>query len=73
MDENLYDEFGNYIGPEIEEEEEDEYMDVDQQRSPIEPRSPMDSGSSERDKLAVQIRDATGTLTNMLISLPSNV
>lgn len=60
MDQNLYDEFGNYIGPEIEEEEEDEYMDVDQQRSPIQSRSPMDRSPSEQDKFALQIREATG-------------
>ena len=38
MEEQLYDEFGNYIGPELEDEEEQkEWMDYDRQEP--EPRS----------------------------------
>ena len=69
MDEQLYDEFGNYIGPEIA-DDEDQAMDTDQGRSPIydrspEGRSPMESEQnfpvSEQDKLALSIREASGT------------
>lgn len=35
MDADLYDEFGNYIGPEIESEEEDEDSDDDFNRAKI--------------------------------------
>lgn len=30
-EENLYDEFGNYIGPDLEDDQEDEYLDQAQE------------------------------------------
>lgn len=32
MDQELYDEFGNYVGPELDSDEEDEDADEDQNR-----------------------------------------
>lgn len=35
MDQDLYDEFGNYIGPELDSDEDDEDADDDQDRDDI--------------------------------------
>lgn len=52
MDDNLYDEFGNYIGPELDEEEEEE----EQQQTwmdEVEPEEQMETDQAPSDALSV--------------------
>ncbi|KAL0486234.1 U5 small nuclear ribonucleoprotein [Acrasis kona] len=66
MDQNLYDEFGNYIGPEI----EDTYQEEDVDEPNIENGSPMADGVDE-DDIEIEAVDEDHESSNALLRVAS--